>query len=65
MRSAVALSFAVSMILSMLATQWQMIFSAGSVACAFLSSTLIRITFCFVPAYKASRLDPVIALAHD
>lgn len=42
-----------------------LIFSGASVAVAFLSSTLIGITFGFLPARAASRLDPVVALSRD
>ncbi len=42
-----------------------LIFSGASVLVAFLSSTLIGITFGFLPARAASRLDPVVALSRD
>ncbi len=42
-----------------------LIFSGASVAVAFLSSTLIGVTFGFLPARAASRLDPVVALSRD
>ena len=42
-----------------------LIFSGASVVVAFLSSTLIGITFGFLPARAASRLDPVVALSRD
>lgn len=42
-----------------------LIFSPASVVVAFLSSTLIGITFGFLPARAASKLDPVVALSRD
>lgn len=40
-------------------------FTATSVVIAFLSSTVIGITFGYLPARSASRLDPVVALSRD
>jgi macrolide transport system ATP-binding/permease protein len=40
-------------------------FTATSVVVAFLSSTVIGITFGYLPARSASRLDPVVALSRD
>jgi macrolide transport system ATP-binding/permease protein len=42
-----------------------MIFSTDSVIAAFICSTLIGITFGYLPARNASRLDPVEALARE
>ena len=42
-----------------------LIFSPTSVVVAFLSSTLIGITFGYLPARTAARLDPVVALSRD
>jgi macrolide transport system ATP-binding/permease protein len=42
-----------------------LIFSGTAVAVAFLSSTLIGITFGFLPARSAAKLDPVVALSRD
>lgn len=42
-----------------------LIFSGASVVVAFLSSTLIGITFGYLPARAAARLDPVVALSRD
>ncbi|WP_165814621.1 MacB family efflux pump subunit [Labrenzia sp. 011] len=39
-------------------------FSVTAIVVAFLSSTLIGITFGFLPARSAARLDPVVALNH-
>jgi macrolide transport system ATP-binding/permease protein len=40
-------------------------FSTLSIVAAFLSSTLIGITFGFLPARSAARLDPVVALSRE
>jgi macrolide transport system ATP-binding/permease protein len=42
-----------------------MIFSVGSIIAAFACATLIGITFGFLPARNAARLDPVEALARE
>jgi macrolide transport system ATP-binding/permease protein len=42
-----------------------LIFSGTAVGVAFLSSTLIGITFGYLPARSAARLDPVVALSRD
>jgi macrolide transport system ATP-binding/permease protein len=48
-----------------LTTAVTLTFSVASVVVAFLSSTLIGITFGFLPARSASKLDPVVALSRD
>ncbi len=40
-------------------------FSTLSIVAAFLSSTVIGITFGFLPARSAAQLDPVVALSRD
>ena len=40
-------------------------FSLGAIVIAFLSSTLIGITFGFLPARAAAKLDPVVALSRE
>lgn len=40
-------------------------FSSLSIVAAFVSSTLIGITFGFLPARAAAKLDPVVALSHE
>ena len=42
-----------------------LLFSTASIVAAFLSSSLIGITFGFLPARSAARLDPVVALSRD
>ena len=43
----------------------QMSFSVASIVLAVVCSSLIGITFGFLPARNAARLDPVQALARD
>jgi len=43
----------------------QLSFSVTAIVVAFLSSTLIGITFGFLPARAAARLDPVVALSRE
>ena len=45
-------------------TDVQLSFSTTAIVVAFLSSTLIGITFGYLPARAAARLDPVVALNH-
>ncbi|WP_066707695.1 MacB family efflux pump subunit [Celeribacter ethanolicus] len=40
-------------------------FSTTAIVVAFLSSTLIGVTFGFLPARNAARLDPVVALSRE
>ncbi|MGO4910192.1 MacB family efflux pump subunit [Pseudorhodobacter sp. W20_MBD10_FR17] len=42
----------------------QLSFSVTAIVVAFLSSTMIGITFGYLPARAAARLDPVVALNH-
>ena len=46
-------------------TEVTLSFSTVAVVAAFLSSTLIGITFGFLPARAAARLDPVVALSRE
>tara|TARA_R110002126_G_scaffold286859_1_gene439047 strand:+ start:5300 stop:7246 length:1947 start_codon:yes stop_codon:yes gene_type:complete len=46
-------------------TDVRLSFSATAIVVAFLSSTLIGITFGFLPARAAARLDPVVALNRE
>lgn len=61
----VVLSFGVGFLFSLFVSQWQMVFSAGSIVAAVLSSTLTGVVFGFMPARNAARLNPVDALARD
>lgn len=44
---------------------FSMVYSTGSILAAFICSTLIGLTFGFMPARNAARLDPVDALARE
>jgi macrolide transport system ATP-binding/permease protein len=46
-------------------TKWKMVFTADSIILAFACSSLIGITFGFLPARNASRLQPHDALSRD
>jgi macrolide transport system ATP-binding/permease protein len=50
---------------SVVAKDFQMIYSLSSIIAAFLCSTLIGVIFGFLPARNAARLDPVAALSRD
>ncbi|MBI4995689.1 MAG: MacB family efflux pump subunit [Rhodocyclales bacterium] len=63
----VALSFAFGYVFAMFVTvtKWKMVFTADSFILAFFCSTLIGVTFGFLPARNASRLQPHDALSRD
>ena len=61
----IALSFAIGAGVSQFASGLTMIYSPVTIAAAFAASTLIGITFGFMPARSAARLDPVVALASE
>ena len=58
---AAALGF--NLLFDRLSTSFTMIQSPGAMIAALVSSTLIGVTFGFLPARNASRLDPVAALS--
>ncbi|TKR33640.1 MacB family efflux pump subunit [Luteimonas gilva] len=60
-----ALALALGLVVALLSTEFQMIFSLPSFFLAFACSTAIGILFGFLPARSAARLDPVVALARD
>ena len=58
-------ALAVGAIMDVLGSDFNMIFSGSSMVLAFTSATLIGVTFGFLPARNAARLDPVEALARE
>jgi macrolide transport system ATP-binding/permease protein len=61
----VALAILGSYAFAALVKDWRMVLTPGSVAMAFLCSTFIGLTFGFMPARKAARMNPNDALARD
>lgn len=61
----ILLSLGLQLAMAAFDTPWQMLMSGRSILMAFLCSTLVGILFGFIPAWKASRLDPAIALTRD
>ena len=44
---------------------WPTELSLGAIVAAFVVSVTVGIVFGFYPAWKASRLDPIIALRYE
>lgn len=61
----VALALAGGAVMAQFQEQIRLTYSATTILLAFLSSTVVGITFGFLPARSASRLDPVVALARE
>jgi macrolide transport system ATP-binding/permease protein len=61
----VALTFMISLLVSMATSLFRMEVSLASITAAFFTSTLLGVLFGFWPARNASRLDPIEALARD
>ncbi|WP_370388905.1 MacB family efflux pump subunit [Snodgrassella alvi] len=61
----VLFSFAISMLFNMLATDFAMSFSTISIVMAVLCSSFIGVLFGFMPAKRASQLNPIDALSRD
>ena len=61
----VLLSLLSGQVFGLFVSEWQMVFGAGPVVLAFLCSTLIGVSFGYLPARKASRLQPHDALARE
>ena len=61
----IGLSFGVGALVEQFVSGMTMVYSATTIATAFLASTLIGIGFGFMPARSAARLDPVVALATE
>ena len=61
----VLVSFSITALFNYLVKDFSMPFSAGSVVGAVLCSTAIGVLFGFMPANRASKLNPIDALSHD
>lgn len=61
----IGLALTIGFIFEQLNPQLGFIYSAEAFAAAIACSTLIGVTFGFLPARNAARLDPVVALARD
>ncbi|MFC4253908.1 MacB family efflux pump subunit [Altererythrobacter xixiisoli] len=61
----VLLALGISGLFSLSGASFPMIISATSVVIAFLCCTMIGVTFGFLPARRAARLDPVEALSRN
>ncbi|PIT16529.1 MacB family efflux pump subunit [Snodgrassella alvi] len=61
----VLFSFAISMLFNLVATDFAMSFSTLSIVMAVLCSTVIGVLFGFMPAKRASQLNPIDALSRD
>ncbi|MEI4471619.1 MacB family efflux pump subunit [Frigidibacter sp. MR17.24] len=61
----IALAFGIGQLVEGLQSDIRMSYSAMATGVAFLSSTLIGITFGYLPARRAARLDPVVALTRE
>ncbi|MDE1996500.1 MAG: ABC transporter permease, partial [Rhizobiaceae bacterium] len=61
----IALSLGFGFAFNQLGSNFAMVYSANSIALAFTCSCVIGLTFGYLPARNASRLDPVAALSRD
>ena len=61
----IALALAIGFVFEASGSQLSFIYSGEAFAAAIACSTLIGLTFGFLPARNAARLDPVAALARD
>ncbi|WP_107688746.1 MacB family efflux pump subunit [Neisseria wadsworthii] len=61
----IALSVLIGMTFNHFVTDFAMTFSAMSVVGAVACSTIIGVVFGYIPANRASKLNPIDALAHD
>ncbi|MCS4533326.1 MacB family efflux pump subunit [Neisseria montereyensis] len=61
----VLFSFVISVLFNHFVTDFAMAFSTMSIVAAVSCSTIIGVIFGFMPARRASRLNPIDALAHD
>lgn len=61
----VLLSYLISVVFNAFVTSFAMSFSIVSIIAAVACSTIIGVAFGFMPAKRASQLNPIDALAHD
>ncbi|MDO5640689.1 MAG: MacB family efflux pump subunit [Neisseria sp.] len=61
----VLLSYLISVVFNAFVTSFAMSFSIASIIAAVACSTIIGVAFGFMPAKRASQLNPIDALAHD
>lgn len=61
----VLLALGFGLVAKLVGADIQLIYSMSSIAAAFICSTLIGLTFGFLPARNAARLDPVEALSRE
>ena len=61
----IALALGAGAVIGMVYTTVTLSFSGTAIVVAFLSSTLIGVTFGFLPARSAAQLDPVVALNRE
>ena len=61
----IALAYGLGWVLNKTSTDFKLIYSAASIAAAFLCASGIGILFGFLPARNAARLDPVEALSRE
>lgn len=61
----IILSVSIGITFNMLSTDFNMLFSGGSIVLALLCSTAIGVVFGYMPAKNASNLNPIDALARE
>ncbi|MES2664467.1 MAG: MacB family efflux pump subunit [Pseudomonadota bacterium] len=61
----ILLAVGAGQVIAALSSSFRMVYSTASIVAAVVSSTVIGISFGFLPARSASRLDPVEALARE
>ena len=61
----VLLSLAIGVVFSQFSDNFKMVYSTGSIAAAFICSTLIGVIFGFFPAKRAAGMDPIHALERE
>lgn len=61
----IGLAFGLGEVLSWVAPDTRLAYSATTVAAAFVSASLIGVLFGYLPARSAAKLDPVVALSRE